>query len=249
MVTVVLCAHNQLPYTKLAIKSLIERTNQDFKMILVDSGSTDGTTEYFKEVQKERKDRDTVLTFSENINTVASYNEGIELLDTEYVAFLSNDQIVSHNWWKPIEELLKDKSIGLASCKMLSGELTLENAYGKTEELSKGWTGVGDVEYEANQPWSFRTELVREIGDFDPMYVYGWYMDFDYFNRVIVKGLRVVQTLESFTYHFGSVTLKTFMDKRHEWDEPNRNYFIKKWKDVPGDLWGRRYGNGVLKEG
>ena len=132
---------------------------------------------------------------------------------------------------------------------MLSGELTLENAYGKTEELSKGWTGVGDVEYEANQPWSFRTELVREIGDFDPMYVYGWYMDFDYFNRVIVKGLRVVQTLESFTYHFGSVTLKTFMDKRHEWDEPNRNYFIKKWKDVPGDLWGRRYGNGVLKEG
>lgn len=90
--TIIMPVYNTAEYLPRAFKALLAQKNKNFKLIVVDDGSTDNSAEiaekyqtlfpYFKLIKKE------------NGGPSAARNAGIEILDTPYVTFHDGDDWV-----------------------------------------------------------------------------------------------------------------------------------------------------------
>ena len=88
-VSVLMTVYNGLPYLERAIESILSQTLRDFRFVIVDDGSTDGTSAYLKSIQD---DRVTVVTQS-NQGTAAAANRGLKEIETAFVARMDADDI------------------------------------------------------------------------------------------------------------------------------------------------------------
>jgi GT2 family glycosyltransferase/pyruvate-formate lyase-activating enzyme len=54
LVSIIILAHNQVEYTRECLNSIFRHTDEPFELIVVDNASTDGTSDYLKQVQEGR---------------------------------------------------------------------------------------------------------------------------------------------------------------------------------------------------
>ena len=86
--SVIIPTFNRLPFLKEAIESVLNQTYQDFELILVDDGSTDGTKEFAAGLSDDLK-----YIYQENAGPSAARNRGIRESHGEYVTFLDSDDL------------------------------------------------------------------------------------------------------------------------------------------------------------
>ena len=99
-ITVIIPNYNGKHFMKPCLKSLENQTCKDFKILVVDNHSTDGSIEYMKETYPEIE----VLALKENYGFSAAVNTGIRHASTPYVILLNNDTTVDSHY---IEEMLR----------------------------------------------------------------------------------------------------------------------------------------------
>jgi len=88
-VSVVVPTYNRLPMLKEAVDSVLAQNFEDFELIVVDDGSTDGTA---NEIVK-YGGRVKLLQHKENRGVSASRNTGITHAKGKYIAFLDSDDL------------------------------------------------------------------------------------------------------------------------------------------------------------
>ena len=86
-VSVILCVYNEENYIGKAIDSVLNQTLDDFELIVVNDGSTDGTLDIINSYDDER----IRLISQENIGLGASRNRAMAEVSGEYVTFLDGD--------------------------------------------------------------------------------------------------------------------------------------------------------------
>jgi len=86
-VSVIIPTYNRLPMLKEAIHSVLKQDFEDFELIVVDDGSTDGTVEEIRKFGG----RVRLLQHPENRGVSAARNKGILHAKGKYVAFLDSD--------------------------------------------------------------------------------------------------------------------------------------------------------------
>ena len=94
-VSVIVTTYNQRPFLDDALASVAAQTFDDYEVVLLDDGSTDGTEDDFGDRSDLRYVR------QENRGVAAARNHGLRLTTGEYVAFLDGDDV-----WLP-EKLTK----------------------------------------------------------------------------------------------------------------------------------------------
>src|SRR5689334_21141299 len=91
LVTVVVPVYNTLPYVADALESALAQTHRELDVVVVDDGSTDGSSGVVVELAA-REPRIRVVR-QPNAGLAAARNAGLAAAAGEYVAFLDSDDL------------------------------------------------------------------------------------------------------------------------------------------------------------
>jgi len=115
VVSIVIPCYNAGEFLPDAIESIYSQTfTGKYNIVIVDDGSTDGTTHAFLK-ELEQQDRKIKVIYQENKGPAAARNTGVKATDTDYLLFLDSDNKLRPDYIaKALQVLENDKEVGIA---------------------------------------------------------------------------------------------------------------------------------------
>lgn len=97
--SVIIPLYNKAPYVRKTVESVLGQTFGDYELIIIDNGSTDGSSEV---VAGFTDSRIRIVRLEKNVGVSNARNKGVSLSTAPYITFLDAD-----DWWEPtfLEEM------------------------------------------------------------------------------------------------------------------------------------------------
>lgn len=141
LLTVLTPVYNRGKYLFRIYDSLINQTNQNFKWVIVNDGSTDDTAQILEEIKRHNTELDIAIFIKENGGKHTAINYAVPSIDTDLVLildsddFLTNDavQLISDKWQRYKND---SKICGFSFLKGKSVNEPLSSWYPKDEFVS-----------------------------------------------------------------------------------------------------------------
>ncbi|WP_141500349.1 glycosyltransferase family 2 protein [Paenibacillus luteus] len=232
--SIIIPTYNQLGYLRGCIESIQRYTNEPYEIIIIDNGSTDGTPAYLKSYSGMIRYK----ILPRNLGFSGGVNQGLMMAKGTTIVILNNDTLVTTNWLSNLLLCLRsDPSIGLVGpvTNYLSNDQKIEVNYKNMVEMQS----FAQNHNQSNpQRWRrskgimgfcllLTREVLQRVGYFDEGYVIGTCEDVDYYLRIRLLGLDLVVAEDTFIHHYGSVTMRSFLDA----SLLNNAFFLEKWGD------------------
>jgi glycosyltransferase involved in cell wall biosynthesis len=232
-VSILLTCYNHLKYISVALESIRAQTFQDFEVIALDDGSTDGTREWLAAQTGLR-----VVFNEQNLGTYGTLNKGLSLANGEYIAVFNDDDV-----WMPTK---LEKQVALLDANPQVALVHTEGEFidgeGKVFEgeplgfkFPRFETGdiLLDLVYENKIIASaalFRKSVVAEIGEFNEMYFGSgdWEMWFRIAEKYHVGCVN--EKLSQYRVHGANASHK--LEKIWRDDEKLRDWMIPRLEDL-----------------
>lgn len=110
-ISVIIPAYNVENYIEKCIESVINQTFRNIEIIVIDDGSTDGTTSIIRRYSK--KDRRIVPIYKKNSGVSDSRNIGIDKFTGDYVFFLDSDDWIDEDYFENAVKVLNEHEIDI----------------------------------------------------------------------------------------------------------------------------------------
>ena len=243
LVTVIIVNWNGRTLLSECLGSLRNQEFKDFKTILVDNGSLDGSVEWIQRHYPEIK----TISLSKNTGFCVANNIGFSKAQTKYVALLNNDA-VAHPLW------LLNLVAGLETYEQAGSVASKILHYAKPDIIDRvgdGYTkaGVGLLRgrgrpanaYDKPQ-WVFgacaaaalyRKSMIDEIGFFDEDF-FLIYEDVDLSFRAQLNGYKCLYVPDATVYHKASSTIVRDSDISIYYGHRNLEWVY--FKNMPSSL-------------
>ncbi len=212
-ITIVIPNYNGLDFMEPCMDALKRQTCQDFDVLVVDNGSTDGSVEWLK-----RRQINSVF-LKENTGFSCAVNVGIRKAVTPYVILLNNDTEAEPEY---VAELLRaiERSPKIFSVSPRMIQMYQKDKMDDAGDMYSlmGWAyqrGVGQEVERYNKPCNifsacagaaiYRREIFAEIGYFDEMH-FAYLEDIDVGYRAKIFGYYNRYCPAARIYHVGSGT-------------------------------------------
>ncbi|MCR5376635.1 MAG: glycosyltransferase [Lachnospiraceae bacterium] len=114
-VSVIVPVYNVKPFLEEALNSVVNQTYQEMEIILVDDGSTDGSSEICDEYAK--RDNRIRLIRQSNQGLSAARNAGLNIMTGEFVAFLDSDDAYHPMFVELMAQAMKGREADVVLCK------------------------------------------------------------------------------------------------------------------------------------
>lgn len=142
LVSVIIPVYNKVNYIRETLDSVLMQTYQNFEIILVDDGSTDGSFEILKTYFAKYPEK-IILVHQENQGVSVANNVGIQAAKGEYIQFLDADDLLSPEKIENQVRLLEVKPTSfIASCEWVMFQDNPNNytkmPYGVFQNFEKG---------------------------------------------------------------------------------------------------------------
>lgn len=223
-VTVIIIHHCGREILHQCLESLFGSHYNNFKVILVDNGSKDGSVEYVKKLYHGKLE---VIRSEANLGFVKGCNLGLRNVQSKYAVLLNDDTAPDSAWLRFLVDISeKDPSIGACQPKVKSLMNTnyfeysgacggMLDVYGTPlcrgrifdlTEIDKGqYDTVAEVFWASGAAMFLRTKVIRETGLLDKM-LYAHMEEIDLSWRMQLLGYHVVCVPQSIVYHVGGAT-------------------------------------------
>jgi len=207
--------HNDLESLKETIKSIKESTNFYEKIVIIDSGSTDGTSEYCD------KTPGIQVIHTKKEDSIKAYNRLLKYaLKNKHDLFMTHSDVIfpklyKQDWLKSMSNLaLPD--VGLISSINGGGES------GPSYLDKFRWIGT----------WCVYIPLhtLKKVGIFDEKFCPGNGEDIDYSFRVRLNGLKII-LMDYWVHHHRQTAHTNDSNDVEQIKQRNAKYFRKKWKE------------------
>jgi GT2 family glycosyltransferase len=197
------------------LPTLFAQTFRDFRAVVVENGSSDGTAEWLAEEWPEVE----VLALERNLGYAPAVNLGIATGEEELVALLNNDMELDPGWLEALVGALDaDPAAGSASPRQRSAHdrARLDGA-GDAIAWTGGVTrrGIGELDdgrYPAGRVFSacggaalYRRAALRSVGVFDSSF-FAYLEDVDWGFRAQLAGWPALYVPAALVYHAGGAT-------------------------------------------
>jgi len=212
--TVVIPNFNGKSFLKKCFDSL-KIQNCSFKVIVIDNGSTDGSSKYISDYYPEF----TLINNEENMGFAAAANQGIKSSNTDYVFLINNDIELEKNCVSNLLECIqKDVNYFAATSKMVQyhNRTILDDAgdeytiFGWTKKVGNGksikmYQNEREVFSACAGAAIYRRSIFDEIGYFDENF-FAYMEDVDISYRARIHGYKCFYCPKAIVYHVGSGT-------------------------------------------
>lgn len=239
-VTIVIPNYNGKTLLENCIKSLEQQTYQEFKVLVVDNGSTDGSPSLTSDVLDME-----IIALGENTGFCKAVNLGIKKTGTPFVILLNNDTEAEPHF---VEELLKGIKQGAdifsGSAMMLDFKQRdiLDNAgdlytlLGWARARGKGKPAAlfeeeADIFSSCGGAVIYRMELLRKTGLLDERH-FAYLEDVDLGYRAKIMGYRNRYFPKAKVYHVGSATTGTRYNEKKVYLAARNSVFVA-YKNMP----------------
>lgn len=196
-----------------------------------------------------------------NLGCTVGFNTLMGLAQGELLLLCNDDMIAGPNWFPPLEEALKDPTVGLV-CPYLDNR-----PYGYLKEPTRLDIGaqirdfyrrveIGTmdlVESESNQPWLVRgrdlskfdmadpiVNRKRWLGQWEDPLGRAWFSDWHACRKIRLAGFKTGMISRSTFYHYDHTTLRAYDQSEPGWTEEAARRYAFIWgtteKDQPVPL-------------
>ena len=187
-VTVVICAYNAAAWLRPAVESILQQTYNDFELLIINDGSTDGTREVALSFEDARI---RVIDNPRNLGVVAARNRGLELARSELIASQDADDISHPDRLRRQVEFMKTHLrvavLGTAAQLIDEKERPLPSAvwFKATTPLALRWQIMFDTPCINSSVMMRRSVVWDELRGYDDDFTAS--EDFELFSRAAVK--------------------------------------------------------------
>lgn len=233
--SIIIPVWNKLELTAQCLTALATVTTEpSYEVIVVDNGSTDGTTEFLSSLSGDVR----IIRNQENLGFAKACNQGARAARGKYLVFLNNDTIPLKGWLKAlVSEVEGYPEVGIVGSKLLYQDGTVQHA-GVVLNRSEGlpyhiYKGLSGDSPAVNQRREYqivtaaclliRQSLFMELGGFDERFRNS-FEDVDLCLKAGERGYRVVYQPRSVVYHLESQT-----PGRNLHDESNAERLLERW--------------------
>ena len=254
MISLIIPSYNNLRHLKNVYAS-IQKHAPNAEVILMNDGSTDGTSEWFRELPASVN----LLLYEqeERIGHTILYDIGIELATNEIVGILHADMIIGPSY---IENMLKHLQPRKVVCATRiepplhpEGKEKIIRDFGMdfdtlNIDAFEHFAIDSQLEYKDQTstgmfaPWILYKTDFQAVGGHDPLFAPFPYEDSDIFQRWILAGYELIQSRDAFVYHLTC--------RGHRWTEhvgQDDDYF-KQVSHKAGRNYTRKWGSWIRND-
>jgi glycosyltransferase involved in cell wall biosynthesis len=109
--SVIIPTYNRMKYLKCALENLFQQDFPDYEIIVVDDGSSDGTSGYLEQL---KKTKNLSVIHQTNRGPAAARNAGIHAAKGEIIALTDDDCVVPRDWIRKLIKVFEKQDIGFA---------------------------------------------------------------------------------------------------------------------------------------
>lgn len=238
-VSIVVPVFNRLEFTRRCIEAIVQHTEDDPELIVVDNGSTDGTDAYLEQCG----DSVVTVTQQENRGFACACNQGAAVATGKYLLFLNNDTRVTSHWLSPLVTTLADDSVGMVGSRLVypdggiqhagvivvqrrdEGRLFFDHVFRHVDAQASCVLTPCEFQAVTGACILVRREEFLGLGGFDEAYWNG-VEDIDFCLRLRETGKRVVYQPASLVVHDESQSGA----ERFSGTDQNNQRFARKWR-------------------
>lgn len=242
-ITVIIPNYNGIRYLDACLSSLRRQSEQDFEVLLVDNGSTDGSVDFVRKNFPEVR----IGAFSRNTGFCHAVNQGIRRSESPYVLLLNNDTVCEPDMIGELKRAIgSDSSLFSCQAKLvrLSDPAVIDDAGDCYSAL--GWARARGKGKRADAPEFqreadifascaaaaiYRRDYLEETGLLDERH-FAYLEDIDLGYRACLCGWRSRYIPTAVVRHAGSGTTgSSYNDFKVRHSSRNSVYLI--WKNMP----------------
>lgn len=147
LVSLVIPAYNDVDFISMCLDSAIKQTYKNIEIIIVDDGSTDGTSEILDQYQS--KDRRIKVHHKKNTGVSDSRNVGIALATGEYICFADADDKLTPEYVEYLLDLIVKNNADISLTTRMFGTFDGKQVDKVTERIVSGTdAAVGILSYQ-----------------------------------------------------------------------------------------------------
>jgi glycosyltransferase involved in cell wall biosynthesis len=200
LISVVMPCFNAAPFLQEAIDSVLAQSFPEVELIIIDDGSTDGSTEILQHFAHTHPNRITVL-YQSRVGPFAARNHGLAHARGNYIAFLNADDIWDADALRQLHDALDHTPAGLAYC---GWQNTGAAANDTRPQIPPEYTAQNRViHFLENRPWPIhacliRRQLIDDLRGFSERAPTA--MDYDLWLRMLAHQPEMVRVPEVLAY-------------------------------------------------
>ncbi|WP_055443069.1 glycosyltransferase family 2 protein [Lacinutrix himadriensis] len=242
--SIIIPLYNKEHFIVNTIQSALDQTFQDFEILIVNDGSTDGSLQSLSVLKDSRIQVHTI----KNQGVSHARNYGIEKANADYIAFLDADDLWLNNHLAQLKKLTEDfPNCGLYANAYVKkiGEITLESDY---IDIPKAWNGIVKDYFKSSIfsciAWTSAVmvpkKILEDCNGFDEKITFGAGEDTDLWIKIAIQHQVAFNSNITAIYNLhaenrisnSNTNLRNFLDLEAYEEEAKSNPSLKKYIDL-----------------
>jgi len=209
MIYIIIVNYNNFLFTNSCVKSILNSSFKNFKIIIVDNNSTDDSIKKIKDLKNKLSKSVSLISMEKNGGYAFGINNGIKFAinnsDCKYLFLLNNDTVIETECLKELIDNYKSNTIVSPVIYDYENKKNVQSYGGKLNKYLLTTSNIKiydplNINYLPGTALFLEKEIIKILG-FLPEEYFMYYEDVDWSTKALINNLSLVVNKKSIIYH------------------------------------------------